>query len=115
MSANLAYSALCFIMLHTMVWFSANLQFVGGGWTTKSIWVALTLSIPITLCAYYGTRFGYQTLSESVWGVRFFAFALSYLTFPFLTYYLLGESMFTIKTLLCVILSFAILAIQLFM
>ena len=115
MTTNLFYSAICFIMLHAMVWFSANLQFVGENWTTKSLWVALSLSIPITLCAYYGSRFGYGALSESAWGVRFFAFALSYFIFPFLTYYLLGESMFTIKTLLCVMLSFAILAIQIFM
>ena len=115
MSINLLYSAGCFIALHIMVWFSANLQLVGNEWSTKSIWVALALSFPITLCAYFGTRFGYQALSESAWGVRFFAFALSYFVFPFLTYYLLGESMFTIKTLLCVVLSFAILAIQLFM
>ena len=115
MNIGLFYSVVCFVAVHLMVWFSANLQFVSEDWTTKSLWVALALSLPITLCAYYGARFGYYALSESAWGVRFLAFALSYLIFPFLTYYLLGESMFTIKTLLCVLLSFVIIAIQLFM
>ena len=115
MNVNIFYAAVCFILLHIMVWFSANLQLVNNHWAEKSIWVALSLSIPISLLAYFGTRFGYGALGDSAWGVRFLAFSLSYLIFPFLTWYLLGESMFTIKTMLCVVLSFAILAIQLFM
>ncbi len=115
MNINIFYCACCFITLHVLVWFSVNLQLVNEYWQAKSIYVALTLAVPTTLLAYYGTRFGYSALGETAWGVRFFAFALSYLIFPFLTYYLLGESMFTIKTMACVILSFAILAIQLFM
>jgi hypothetical protein len=38
---------------------------------------------------------------------------MSYLTFPLLTWWLLNESMFTMKTMLCVTLSFMIIAIQL--
>jgi hypothetical protein len=41
-------------------------------------------------------------------------FGVSYFTFPFLTWWLLNESMFTTKTMLCVALSFIIVAIQLF-
>jgi hypothetical protein len=36
------------------------------------------------------------------------------LTFPFLTWYFLNESMFTTKTMLCVLLSAIIVGIQLF-
>ena len=115
MSVNILYSALCFVGLHVMVWFGTNLQFMDSAWSEKSLWVSLTLAMPISVLAYFGARFGYTALGDSAWGVRFLAFSLSYLTFPFMTYYFLGESMFTIKTLLCVILSFAILAIQLFM
>ena len=103
MNISILYSALCFVTLHVLVWFSTNLQFMTTGWSAKSIWVSLTLAIPISM------------LGDSAWGVRFLAFSLSYLTFPFMTYYLLGESMFTLKTMLCIILSCAILAIQLFM
>ncbi len=115
MSVNIMYSALCFIGLHVMVWFSTNLQFMSAPWSAKSLWVSLTLAIPISMLAYFGSRFGYSALGDSAWGVRFLAFSLSYLTFPFMTYYFLGESMFTLKTMLCIILSCAILAIQLFM
>jgi len=115
MNVNLIYCALCFVTLHLMVWFSANLQLVNEYWEQHSIYLTVSLALPITLLAYHGTRLGYTALGESAWGVRFFAFALSYLVFPFLTYYFLNESMFTFKTMLCVVLSFAILAIQIFM
>ena len=115
MSVNILYSALCFVGLHVMVWFGTNLQFMNSAWSAKSMWISLGLAMPISMLAYFGSRFGYTALGDSAWGVRFLAFSLSYLTFPFMTYYFLGESMFTLKTMLCISLSFAILAIQLFM
>ena len=115
MSVNILYSALCFIMLHVMVWFSTNLQFIDNAWSNRSFLITLCLAIPTSLLAYYGTRFGYAALGESAWGVRFLAFSLSYLTFPIMTYYFLGESMLTLKTMLCIVLSCLILFIQLFL
>tara|TARA_B100000212_G_C27350591_1_gene523442 strand:- start:128 stop:382 length:255 start_codon:yes stop_codon:yes gene_type:complete len=81
----------------------------------KSLLVAVLLAVPTTLLAYFGTKFGYQALGESAWGVRFFAFAVSYLIFPFLTWWFLGESMFTLKTGLCIALSLVILLIQVYL
>ena len=75
----------------------------------------LMLSIPTSIAAYYATKYGYSAFGGSVWSVRFFAFAMSYLIFPVLTWWLLGESMFTLKTMLCVMLSFVIIAIQVWM
>ena len=115
MTTNIIYSALCFLMLHVMVWFSTNLQFIDAGWNAKSFWITLALAIPTSFAAYYGSRFGYAALGESVWGVRFLAFAISYLTFPIMTYYFLGESMFTLKTMSCIFLSCVILFIQFFL
>jgi hypothetical protein len=40
------------------------------------------------------------------------AFGISYLIFPALTWYFLNESMFTWKTMTCILLSFIILYIQ---
>ena len=115
MNANIVYCALCFLALHVMVWFSTNLQFINGSWAEKSFWVTITLAIPTSFAAYYGSRFGYAALGESIWGVRFLAFAISYLTFPIMTYYFLGESMFTVKTMSCIFLSFVIVVIQFFL
>jgi len=115
MNSSLVYCFLCFLSLHIAVWFSTNLQLMNASFANKSFLIALSLAVPTTLLAYFGTRFGYFALGESAWSVRFFAFAISYLVFPVLTWWFLGESMFTLKTLLCVSLSFMIIAIQVYL
>jgi len=112
---NLLYCFLCFLLLHIGVWFSTNLQLIDGALHSKSLAITIVLAIPISILAYYGTRFGYTAFQESAWGVRFFGFAISYFVFPILTWWLLGESMLSFKTLLCVLLSFLIIVIQVFM
>ncbi len=114
-STKVLAGACFFAILHVLVWFSTNTQFISDYWKDKSLYISLACSIPISLLAYYGTRYAYSGLGESAWGSRFLAFGISYLVFPILTYAFLGESMFTMKTLLCVILSFAIISIQIFL
>ena len=103
-----------FFLLHIIVWFSSNLQFMKDSIADKSLYIALCLSIPATLCAYFGTRMTYSALDESVWAVRFIGFGTSYLVFPLLTWWLLKESMLTPKTMVCIALSFLIVCIQVF-
>lgn len=55
-----------------------------------------------------------STCTESVWSARFVGFGASYMVFPLLTYFLLGESMFEPKTLICIALSVLILLVQLY-
>jgi hypothetical protein len=51
---------------------------------------------------------------EELWTARLLAFAASYLVFPFLTWWIMHESPFTTKTIVCILLSFVIVAVQLF-
>jgi len=111
---QLAISTFLFTILHTLVWFSTNLQFVKGFDNSKSLFISLLLSIPITLCAFYATKIAYSAMSDSLWSVRFIGFGMSYLVFPILTWTILGESMFTIKTISCICLSIIIVCIQVF-
>ncbi len=115
MTINLVYSCFLFLLLHIFVWFSSNSQFISESWNQKSFYIMLGVSIPISLCAYYASRLGYAELGDSAWGVRFLAFGTSYLVFPLLTYMMLGESMFTLKTLICVALSIVIISIQIWL
>ena len=66
---------------------------------------------PDWLLFTYGMRFAVQEMDE-VWGPD--QAGISYLVFPFLTYYYFNESMFNPKTLTCIMLSFVIVAIQVF-
>ena len=104
-----------FIVLHTLVWFSTNLQFVKGSDVYNPLLVALLFSIPITLCAFYASRITYGIFNDSAWSVRFLAFGVSYLVFPILTWVMLGESMFTLKTGICIFLSLIIVCVQVFL
>ena len=115
LTPSLLYCFLYFLALQTLVWFSTNLQFVNEDLAAKSFWIMIVLSLPTSICAYYGSKFGYAAFNESAWAIRFFGFSMSYLVFPVLTWFLLGESMFTMKTMLCVTLSFVIIAIQIWM
>jgi len=102
-----------YCLLHILIWFSCNTQFMTSKWADSSLIIALLLSIPITLTGYYAAKLTYQSVG-SAWNIRFIAFGLSYLVFPILTYWLLNESMFTPKTVVCIMLSFLILWIQLY-
>lgn len=115
MSAKILIGACFFAVLHVFVWFATNTQFISEEWRDKSLAITLGFSIPISLLAYYGTRFAYEGFGDSAWGSRFLAFGISYLVFPILTYLFLGESMFTVKTMLCCVLSFVIISIQIFL
>ena len=95
-----------------MIWWSTNLQFVREYWRDKALYVSLALAIPITVTAFFATRFTYEGLGDTVWGSRFVAFGTSYLIFPILTWVVLKESMLTPKTLLCIALPLLIVAIQ---
>ncbi|MDB4337453.1 hypothetical protein OAA09_00385 [bacterium] len=114
MFAKLIAGTACFVALHTLVWFSTNLQFVNDKLADKSFQIMLGCSLPISLLAYYGSRFTYEAMEESAWSVRFIAFGTSYLVFPLLTWWMLKESIFMPKTMICIALSFLILGIQLF-
>ena len=109
---NIAIGVASLIMVHILVWLTTNLQLVEG-WkdSGKVWWVIIGLAIPTSLVAAYATKSLYSSL-DSVWAIRFIGFGTSYLVFPVMTWILLGESMFTLKTLLCIALSIVILMIQ---
>ncbi len=100
------------VLVHILVWMTTNLQLVDGWKGSHKIWwVIIGLAIPTSLMAAYATRMLYITL-DSAWSIRFIGFGTSYLVFPIMTWALLGESMFTLKTALCITLSIVILMIQ---
>ena len=115
MTSRLALGVLLFVVMHIMVWVSTNTQFMKSMQHINTLSIALVLSLPITLCAFYGSRYTYNALHESAWSARFMGFGVSYLVFPVMTWALLDESMFTRKTLVCILLSILIVCTQVFM
>lgn len=112
MAIKLSAGIFLFIVVHILVWFSTNLQLVEKFNSINTIALTVLLAIPTSLSGYYGTKLVYESLEDSLWAVRFVGFGVSYLVFPILTWLMLGESMFTFKTLLCIFLSMLIVLIQ---
>ena len=111
---NLLYGALLILILQILVWISINSQFSEHFKDYNTLSISLALAIPISVCGYFGSKFLYAHLT-SAWSIRFIGFGISYLAFPIMTWLLLGESMFALKTMICIFLSFCIILIQVFM
>ena len=113
MNKALLLGTLLFLTGQTLVWFQTNSQLVWDWWKDKPFMAALVFSLPIALAFWYGTKHIYEATGE-LWTARYVAFGISYITFPFLTQYFLGESMLTAKTLVCTGLAIIIVCIQFF-
>ncbi len=114
MDYRLVVGFLFFLAAQTVAWYQLNSQFVWEFWQGKAILASLTFSIQVSLLFWYGTANIYAA-SEELWTCRFLGFASGMVIFPILTWIHLNESMFTLKTTLCLILASIIMAIQVFM
>lgn len=101
-----------YLIATVMTFFQHNLQFINADYKTKQIYLLIVLSLPISFAYYYSWTYFVNAANGSVWSARFTFFGLSYITYPLLAYYFLGESPFTIKTISCVLLSLVIIGIQ---
>ena len=108
---NIMLGAGYFFIAQTLVWFMNNSQFAWDWWKDKPVVTCLIYSFPASIFFWYGSKYSYEAL-DGAWGSRLLGFGVSYITFPTLTYLLLKESMFTPKTMLCVVLSLCIVIIQ---
>ena len=103
---------LLFAFTNVLVWFQLNSQLVWG-WAkgSKAMWLMALMGIPISLMFWWATKIGYEGFG-SLWSVRFMGFATSMMTFPIMTYFLLGEVV-TLKTFITIILAVIIMLLQL--
>lgn len=113
MSKYLLSTMVLFGLGHIFIWFQLYSHYVWTWWENKPIHAVLIFGIPASIFFWYGTKIAVDATSEA-WSARMLGFGMSYLTFPALTWWLLEESMFTAKTMTCVLLSFLIIAIQVF-
>ena len=112
MNQKIGLAIIIFIIGHTLTWFNINSQFAWEYWKDKPLLAAIIYSVPISLLFWYGAKLMFET--HGAWGARLVGFAASYATFPLLTFIFLNESIFQVKTFLCLLLSIGIIAIQIF-
>lgn len=112
-SYEMCIAMLFFICGHILGWYTHNSQFVWEFWKDRPILSNILFGVPCGILFWYGTRYAVAA-TDMLWTSRFVAFSLSYLTFPLMTWWYLGESMFTTKTLVCSMLAFLIITTQIF-
>lgn len=94
-------------------WFQLNSQYLSQWWQGKPFHAAIILGIPTSMAFWYSWRLIVDA-TGSAWTARFIGSSAGLIVFPILTWFLLGESMFTAKTMICFGLALLILLIQIF-
>ena len=111
--AKLLIGIALFFLGQILGWFQLNSQFLSKWWEGRPIISAFVLGIPTSIAFWYAWRAITESL-DSVWAARFIGSSTGFLIFPILTWMLLGESMFTMKTMSCFFLALLILFIQIY-
>tara|TARA_R100000008_G_C3438425_1_gene93146 strand:+ start:49 stop:393 length:345 start_codon:yes stop_codon:yes gene_type:complete len=109
---EILYAVIIFLFNNIVIWFQLNAQLVWHFWKgNNGLIITLLLGIPVTYLFWLGTKIGYQGFGN-LWAVRFLGFATGMITFPFLTYFFLGEPL-SVKTLITIGLALIIMLLQL--
>jgi len=101
-----------FIIGQVLIWFQSHLQFFNN-WSKEN---PLLIAVPGVIVSYVSilaTKNIAEAYDGLVWPSRLIGFGVGIILFSFLTWILLGEKI-EMKSLVCVILAFCILLIQLF-
>ena len=104
---------ICIVILFTtqiVIWFQLNAQ-LKWDWFKDNYLLMSILGMPISYALLYSTKFGFQGFGE-VWPIRLLGFAVGMMTFPFITYIVLGEGI-TLKTGISILLAIIIMLLQL--
>ena len=113
------WGILALVGLHILVWLNTSYQFIEFDeeslWSTiHPFWITVVVAFPTAICGYFSHKWCYEGLGESAWALKFLTSATSYIVFPLMTWYLLGESMFQPKILVSIFLSAIIIWIQVY-
>ena len=91
---------LLFFAGQTLGWFQLNVQSFSEYWKDKALLSAVVMGVPTSVMFWYGWRIVVES-TGSAWSARFIASCAGLIIFPILTWAILGESMFTPKTMIC--------------
>jgi len=112
-TATIVVGMLIFMLGQVGGWFQLNSQMMWSWWQNKPLMSAIVFGIPTSITYWYAWRMIVET-TGSAWAARFVGSTSGLIIFPILTWFLLGETMFTAKTMICLSLAILIILIQLF-
>ena len=98
-------------LIQIVIWFQLNGQ-IKWDWFKDNYFLMSILGIPISYALLYSTKYGFQGFG-TLWPIRLMGFATGMISFPVITYLILGEGI-TLKTLTSLILATGIICVQVF-
>jgi hypothetical protein len=107
----LTAAILIYFAAQSIAWLQLNGQFVWP-WMKEHPFLLSLLGVPISYLLMLATNLAFQALQGQVWPGRLLAFAVGIVVFTVFTNVFLGEG-FTIKTIISLILTAIIMALQL--
>ena len=97
-------------ILQVIIWFQLNGQ-LKWEWFKDNYFLMSLMGIPISYVLLLTTKYGFQGFGE-LWPIRLMGFATGMISFPFITYWILGEGI-TLKTGVSILLAVIIMLLQL--
>ena len=107
---EILYCVLILFFTQIVIWFQLNAQ-VKWDWFKDNYLLLSILGMPISYALLLSTKYGFQGFGE-LWPIRLLGFAVGIISFPFITYLVLGEGV-TLKTGLSLGLAVIIMLLQL--
>ena len=97
-------------LANIVIWFQLNSQ-LKWDWFKDNYLLMSILGMPISYALLHSTKYGYMGFGE-LWPIRLLGFAVGLMTFPVITWIMLGEGI-TIKTGISIVLAGIIMLLQL--
>jgi len=104
---------LLFFLGQSFVWIQTNGQFIWPWFKKNPILVALVGGTLISYIFIVSTQMVAEYYDGQLWPGRFIGFVMGMISFSVLTYFMMDEPI-NAKTLICLILSFIIICVQIF-
>jgi len=98
------------LVAQVIIWFQLNGQLKWEWFKDNNLLMSL-MGIPISYMLLMATKYGFQGFKE-LWPIRLMGFATGMISFPFITYWILGEGI-TLKTGISILLAVVIMLLQL--
>tara|TARA_R100000315_G_C5217178_1_gene129935 strand:- start:611 stop:958 length:348 start_codon:yes stop_codon:yes gene_type:complete len=102
-----------FLLGNVLAWFQFNSQFVWEYWKDKILLSNLLFAIPMGACFWLAIKNIVLSTNE-LWASKLIGFGVSNVVFAVMTYVFMKESIFTAKTMTCMLLAAAIISVQIF-
>ena len=100
-----------FVIGQILIWFQSHLQFFNS-WSKDHPFLVAVPGIIVSYVSILATKYMAEAYDGLVWPSRLIGFGIGIIIFSGLTWWLLGEKL-EMKSMVCVVLAFCILLIQL--